>query len=132
MRAAPVATIGLLVMIATACGGSGASLQPAVSQFPAAGVCLGSSTTDVVTFTLDSDVPRPRCGVVRPDQRVRFVNDTSEQLDVKLLPYDFAIAPGQSVDTGEPVGKRLAPGVHRVTSRLYAGTGPELVVLDQP
>jgi hypothetical protein len=104
-------------------------LEPAVSEFPAAGVCQDPAAGDVVTFTLESDVPRPRCGQVRPDQHLRFLNETGETIQVHLAHYDLTIAPGQSKDIEPPVGSYLASGVHDVKSRLYAGTGPEVVVL---
>jgi len=70
-----------------------------------------------------------RCG---PDQHLRFVNETGETVEVHLALYNVTIAPGASGDIEAPVGSYLASGVHDVKSRLYAGTGPEVVVLDQP
>jgi hypothetical protein len=109
-----------------------AGLQPADSQTPAAGTC-GMTTGPVATVELNPDVPGPRCLIVRADQRLRVVNTTNragspgEVVTLRWPPFaERQLAIGASTTYDRPLGDYLAPGVHRLDSNLYAGSGPEI------
>lgn len=149
-----VATMGLLIAIlAAACGGGGsasptatssplatgtptatptsAELQPADSEFPAAGACAEPPAGDVVTWTVDLGIPSPRCNQIRPDQHVRFVNATDESIEIQFASEHLTIAPGEAGEVAAPVGTYLAPGVHVAHTSTYGGeSGPEVWVIE--
>ncbi|HEY8524555.1 MAG TPA: hypothetical protein VIL48_06310 [Acidimicrobiales bacterium] len=95
---------------------------------PAAGACAPADGS-VAVFTLHPDVPAPRCAQVEPDQGVRIENATDQPVDVAIGPHAATVPPGGGQSFGQPVGEYLAPGTHRVTTSLYGGSGPELVVV---
>ena len=115
---------------ATATVAATPQLAPADSAFPAAGICLEPPTGDVVTITIYPDIPSPRCAQVRGDQRLSFVNETTESIQVTLADYDLTLAPGETQAIEAPVGAYLAPGVHTAHTSTYGGeSGPEVWVL---
>lgn len=107
------------------------ALAPPDAQAPAAGACQ-SGTDAPATIELNPDVPLPRCLIVRPDQPLRVVNTTArfgspgQVVTVQLgtLPLR-RLAPGAST-TYDALGDLLVPGVHRLKTSLYAGSGPEI------
>lgn len=148
-----VATGLLIAVLAAACGGGGsatptatsipaatgtptathtsAALQPADSEFPAAGACPEPPAGDVVTWTVNPDTPSPRCSQIRPDQHVRFVNATDESIEIQFAPELLTIAPGGTAEVAAPVGTYLAPGVHVAHTSTYGGeSGPEVWVIE--
>ncbi len=110
--------------------GAPGSLKPPDSEFPAAGVCFGPGTSEVVTIELNIDIPTPRCARVSPGQRLRFKNTTPDSVGVRLAGYTLEIPPGEERQIEAAVGSLLAPGAHRITTSLYGGGGPEIVVVE--
>jgi hypothetical protein len=95
-----------------------ASLLPATSESPAAGVC-GSTTGSVVTVRIEPDAPNPRCASVTSAQSLRVVNGTSDygqsghSVTVTWIPHQpFTLRPGQARTFPQHFGAYLAPGVH--------------------
>ncbi len=95
-----------------------------VSEAPAAGVCVAIEAW-TVTVAVRPDVPSPRCVQVRPDQRLEVVNETDNQVQLRLGPYQAQLAPGQRHLFEAELGMYLAPGVHRLEAVGSAG-GPEI------
>ena len=78
---------------------------------PAAGIC-GAIEGELVTMTINPDVPDPRCVVVRPEQRLRVVNGREDSITVSLFTLSAQLDPGQQVTFDVTFGELLLPGVH--------------------
>lgn len=116
-----------------AAAGVRTALVPAAAEAPAAGECEDALDGPVAVVELASDMPYPRCQVVRADQRLRVVNATGlEGEAAQVVTVTLAglaprsLRPGQEVVIPAAFGDVLAPGVHRVGVSLYPGSGPEL------
>jgi len=83
------------------------------AQEPAAGICAGFDG-DVVTITLNVDVPDPRCAKVRPDQTLKVVNNTASPLTMSIGPFKSALLAANSYSVDVPFGDYLLPGVHQL------------------
>jgi hypothetical protein len=102
------------------------TLIPADEKAPAAGSCGNAPSGGAAVITLNPDVPSPRCMIVHSLNQLTFVNNTDTQQTVDTG-YDSAtLAPHASHAFVENVGDHWAPGVHRVQTSLYAGSGPEV------
>ena len=86
-----------------------------VAQSPASGIC-GGLAGDVISFTIYSDIPDPRCAEVRAAQKIRVVNRTEEKLHVTIGRFEVDIEPNGEHTFDTPVGEYLAPGVHVLLS----------------
>lgn len=91
--------------------GSTALATPS-GQSPAAGICADPSKGDLAVFVFRPDLPDPRCGVARPEQRLQVVNDTEQTIQVKIAQYEAQVEPGATYVFEAPLGSFLAPGVH--------------------
>lgn len=100
---------------------------PAAMQ-PAAGICA-EFEGDIVTMTINPDIPDPRCIQVRPAQKLVVVNHRGEVLQVRIGPFETTIQPGDQHLFDLSVGEYLAPGVHFLD--VFPCCGGELV-LGQP
>lgn len=81
------------------------------AQQPAAGICAEADDEEVVMRLLPG-IPDPRCVIVRPDQRLRVVNETGADVNISLGPFALPLpANGQTV-IGPTFGEYLLPGVH--------------------
>ncbi len=98
-------------------------LKPPDSDQPAAGIC-GLATDEIVTVTVNPDVPSPRCVQVTGTQRLQVVNATDATVQVTLAQFNVQVQPGQAQLFDAPFGSYLAPGVHLV--RVIGGSGPEV------
>jgi hypothetical protein len=84
----------------------------------------------VVTITLFSDVPAPRCAVVSAGQHLRLLNSTGGHGEAaNTVSLDFAgfaatIPPGHAVVLDAPIGQYIQPGVTAIP--LHGAPGPEL------
>jgi len=108
------------------------SLKPADAPGPVAGACASPPAGDVVTITINADVPSPRCSKILPAQRVRVANGTNGPVRVQLARFDVTLPPGSTETFDAPVGTYLAPGVHFVWASQYPGSGgAELWLADQ-
>jgi hypothetical protein len=94
-------------------GNATPGLKPSESDTPAAGICA-SPTEPVVTIHFLEGIPDPRCTVLRPDQRIRFINRLTEPVTLTLGRYSATAAPNSSVLFDAPAGSYLALGVHVV------------------
>ena len=104
--------------------------QPADSQESAA-PCDVSPTGDVVTFTIEPDVPQPRCAHANEQQHLKVINDTSQRAFVRLGSHELALGPSEQGTVEAPFGTYLEPGVHSVLvsfkpGAYERGSGPEL------
>lgn len=100
-------------------------LEPPDSPQPAAGTC-GRADSAVVEVTLNPDIPSPRCVQVDADQSLRVRNNTDQQVDVSFAHHAATLAPGGAQAFAQAFGDYLEPGVHRVDTSLYGGSGPEI------
>jgi hypothetical protein len=128
--------LALLSAALAACAAGNASptaepvpLASPVSQEPAAGIC-GATEAAEVTITIYSDIPDPRCAIVRPEQRLKIVNGTANVLRVSLASFQAEIEPGAEYAFDLPLGEFLAPGVHLV--QVLPCCGPELWLKPTP
>ena len=83
------------------------------SQQPAAGICA-SFDGEMVTVTLNPDIPDPRCAKVRADQKLTVVNQTQNTLQVSIGSFKYNLEPGASTVIDTPFGEYLAMGVHQL------------------
>lgn len=87
------------------------ALATPIAQSPAAGICA-EMQGEVVTVTINPDMPDPRCSIVGPDQRLRVVNAREEPIQVKLADLEVNIDPAAEFTFGVSFGQLLEPGVH--------------------
>jgi hypothetical protein len=78
---------------------------------PAAGICP-EFEGDLITMTVNPDVPDPRCVIVQPDQRLRVVNNLETEITASLGSLSSVIAPDSEHVFEETFGELLLPGVH--------------------
>jgi hypothetical protein len=121
----PCTRIGVGVFV-----GTPATLWPADSEAPAAGVCGGPPAGGVVHFDINVDVPAPRCSVVRPDQALELTNKTGEAIGIQLADVYESLIPGATTTLfTASFGSYLALGVHVVHVSYYHGSGPEIWIV---
>ncbi|MGA2910538.1 MAG: hypothetical protein ABSE04_01915 [Candidatus Microgenomates bacterium] len=101
------------------------SLIPADSQAPAASSC-NSVQGDVISVTLNPDVPNPRCVIISANQKLTLVNGTSQLISLDYDSYVSKISPGSNYTFPVVASLFLAPGVHVIKTSLYSGSGPEV------
>ena len=89
------------------------SLATPYAQEPAAGICT-TFDGDVVTITLNADVPDPRCTKVRPDQTLKVVNNTVTPLSISIGPFKSALLAANAYSIDVPFSDYLKPGVHQL------------------
>jgi hypothetical protein len=98
---------------------------PADAQQPAAGICADPPDGDIVTVSVNQDVPSPRCQVVRGAQMLEISNNTTETVKLWFGDGDrveFEIAAGQDYRHGFIFERFLEPGVHFMYGLPYSGT----------
>lgn len=83
------------------------------AQQPAAGICASFDGT-VVTVTINTDVPDPRCTKVHPDQTLAVVNNTLNTLVVTIGRFTANVEPGEKTVFATRFGEYLAAGVHQL------------------
>jgi hypothetical protein len=105
---------------------------PPEGTAPAAGGCARFSGSQVLV-EINPDVPSPRCTIVTAGQHLVVHNNTGElgqtPRTVTVNWADYAtrtLAPGASTTYPLPFGSYLLPGVHRVQTSMYGGSGPEI------
>jgi len=106
----PDSSLPFWVRVAVVIGTPSARATP-YADTPAAGIC-GAIEGELVTMTINPDVPDPRCVVVRPDQRLQVVNGREDSITVSLFTLSAQIDPGQQVTFDATFGELLLPGVH--------------------
>ena len=99
------------------------TLIPSDASTPAAGFCPAGSGT-IFDFTINEDVPAPRCGIVHPDEQLQFKNNTDVQQTVDVGFDSVDLAPHESYVFPEKVGEYWAQGVHLV--HVSPAPGPEV------
>ncbi|MGH7567177.1 MAG: hypothetical protein ACREK2_10145 [Gemmatimonadota bacterium] len=104
-------------------------LRPADATSPAAPVCAFQEE-DRVTFEIVEGISNPRCARALQGQGLALTNGTGRRVSFDLGGGPVAIAPRATWSLDQPVGRWLAPGVHRIAMAVYAGSGPELWVQD--
>ena len=95
---------------------------PAANEI-AAGICA-EPESEVVTVTIFPDIPDPRCLKVKPEQKLRVINQTHATLDVALGEFKAEIEAGSEVFWDAPFGEYLEPGVHYLL--VAPCCGPEI------
>jgi hypothetical protein len=83
------------------------------AQQPAAGICA-SADAAVVTITLYTDIPDPRCSKARADQTLQVINQTQGTLQISIGDFNFPLEAGASASIDTPFGAYLEPGVHQL------------------
>jgi hypothetical protein len=99
------------------------NLKPPDADQPAAGIC-DPSAGEVVTVSISTDGPSPRCVKVIGSQRLQVVNATAAAVQVQLAQFNIQLQPEQAQLFDAPSGSYLAPGVHRL--RVIGGHAPEI------
>lgn len=99
------------------------NLKPPDADQPAAGIC-DPNAGEVVTVSISTDGPSPRCVKVAGSQRLQVVNATAAAVQVQLAQFNVQLQPGQAQLLDAPSGSYLAPGVHRL--RVIGGNAPEI------
>jgi hypothetical protein len=108
-----------------ASGSVPAGLETADASLPAAGIC-DTQPGPVATFTLETDVPIPRCGKVVGDQRLRVVNGTGARVTVTFHGRLYRFDPAAELTFIPTFGSIWEPGVHVLSTSMYGGGGPEI------
>ena len=101
------------------------SLIPADQKTPAASSC-NSIQGNIVSVKLNIDVPNPRCVVISATQMLTLVNGSGQTISLNYGSYNSQIPAGSSYTFPLAAGSFLAPGVHRIKTSLYRGSGPEV------
>lgn len=83
------------------------------AQEPAAGICA-SFEGEMVTISINPDIPDPRCSKVRADQKLTVINQTQNTLQVSIGSFNVSLEPGAKTIIDTPFGDYLAPGVHQL------------------
>ena len=96
-------------------------MEPPVSDLPASGVCAGPLSGDVVTISVEPDIPSPRCSRVTSTQRLHVANNTDEDIEVQIAGFNMRLAAGDEQSVDAPFGSYLAPGVHIMSISSLAG-----------
>lgn len=96
------------------------------SDTPAAGICAETDDGIVQIRILDPPPPDPRCLQVTADQRLSVLNDTENEIRVRLAHYDRLVPPGGETTLELPMGEYLAPGVHSLSpaGEIWLIAGP--------
>ncbi len=95
---------------------------PAASEI-AAGIC-GEPEGEIAQVTIYPDIPDPRCLKVKPEQKLKVVNQTQSSLEIALGEFKAELAPGREVVWDLPLGEYLQPGVHYL--QVIPCCGPEI------
>lgn len=90
------------------------------AQSPAAGICP-EIEGEIVSMTINPDVPDPRCVIVQPDQRLRVVNNLDELITASLGSLSTSIAPKAEHTFEKTFGEVLMPGVHNLGVNTCCG-----------
>lgn len=114
----------------TASPGPTSAKKPADADGPGAAPCTDIPSGDRVTFTLEPDVPQPRCSKGGPAQHLLFLNKTPATATIQLGSHSVIIAPGGQGEIDDPLGNYLQPGVHFINVSTYSG-GPELWLMEK-
>jgi hypothetical protein len=127
-----VLSVAMVVSLLSACSATnGGEVQPTPNQSgptstptlilatpyaqePAAGICA-SFDGEIVTVTLNTDMPEPRCAEVRSDQTLRVVNNTLSTLGVSIGNFNHSLLPQDTWSIDVPFGHYLAVGVHQLS-----------------
>jgi len=103
-----------------------------VSDSPAAGIC-DFYPGELVVFEIYPDMPSPRCARATPQQRLKIINQTEQELRIRIGNYDLSLPAGQEQAIEAELGAFLAPGVHQISTTAYqGGGGPELWLTTDP
>ena len=102
------------------------------SDSPAAGICE-YYPGELVVFEIYPDIPSPRCARATPEQHLKVINRTEQELRIRIAGYDFTLQPDQEQVIEAELGSYLAPGVHQVSTTAFLGQGgPELWLTTDP
>jgi hypothetical protein len=100
--------------------------EAGASGTPSVGVC-GRARGKVVDFLLLSDTPGPKCAIVGPGQRLRFVNATGfagrppNPVRLDWAGFEATIPPHHAVLLDAPIGSYLGSGIHDVATEGAPG-----------
>jgi hypothetical protein len=83
------------------------------AQEPAAGICA-SFEGQMVTVSINPDIPDPRCSKIQADQKLTIINRTQNSMEVSIGRFTDRIEPGAQTIIDTPFGEYLAPGIHQL------------------
>jgi hypothetical protein len=69
---------------------------------------------ELVTMSVNPDMPDPRCVIVKPDQRLRVMNNLESEIESSLGNLSSSILPGDAYTFERTFGELLMPGVHNL------------------
>jgi hypothetical protein len=101
------------------------TLATPIAESPAAGIC-GELEGEIVTMTINPDMPDPRCLRVHGEQRLRVVNQRGETLEIALGRATASLQPGAEITFERSFGELLLPGVHAL--QVFPCCGGEIVL----
>lgn len=101
------------------------ALIPADETTPAAGTCAQVQGKEVMII-LNPDIPSPRCVIVSSEMNLSLINNTNTPITLDYGIYKSTIQPKSGYSFPGTIGSIFAPGVHRIMTSLYAGSGPEV------
>jgi hypothetical protein len=109
-----------------------ASLVPPDATAPAASAC-DRATQQIVTITVDPDVPQPRCVSVSAQQELRVVNRSNavgqrgSTITVRWADFSARTVPvGATTLYTQPFGAYLEGGVHDLHVSLYGSSSAQV------
>lgn len=89
--------------------------RPPDSDTPAAGICLQGEggTVDVLLGLGPDDLPLAgRCIQIKPEQRVKLINQSGQDYSLSFGPFEETLPPGGELLLDLPAGDYLEFGVH--------------------
>jgi hypothetical protein len=84
-------------------------LATPLSDNPAAGICDFYPGQQIV-FEIYPDVPSPRCARTTPEQNLKVINCTTQELRFWIAGYEFTLQPDQEQVIDAELRSYLAPG----------------------
>jgi hypothetical protein len=107
-------------------------LATPLSDSPAAGIC-DFYPGELLVFEIYPDIPNPRCARATPEQHLKIINRTEQEMRFWIGNYEFSLQPDQEQVIDAELRSYLAPGVHQISTTAYSsGGGPELWLTIDP
>lgn len=102
-------------------------LKKSDSQAPSSGACNDILTGNILTITLNTDAPVPKCTKVSANQQLKLVNSTGKDITITLGKYtNTPIPKGETYVFTDTFGAFLQKGVHVITISAYSSSNPEI------
>jgi len=88
-------------------------IKPADSDTPAAGICsIGGESLGMANININQDTSSPRCVKIFATEKIKFTNNTEEEINIDFAGYNLVINPDESETIDKATGEYLELGVH--------------------